>query len=169
GQEGDSYWYEMVMTTEDGEKVITKMLVSGNPDDEDSLERMIIKSGDEPAMEMPLHMGMGMGMGQGMMGGDEDDEDDDAEMPEIVPVDMGVETITVPAGTFKAHHWRIESDEITFDMWHSGDVGPYGMVKNTSEDFEMVLTGHGDDAKSLITEEPEKLEIPSFKMPSFGG
>ena len=54
-------------------------------------------------------------------------------------------------------------------MWQADNVGPYGIVKSASGDFEMVLTGHGDDATSRITEEPQKLEIPSFNLQGLGG
>ncbi len=170
GKEDDAYWYEMQMTSEEDGGFVTKMLVSGDPGDQDGMKRLIIKAGDEPAIEMPIGMGMGGGMMGGMGGGMMGDQPEgEVEEPDVTPSDLGMETVTVPAGTFKAHHWRIESDELRFDMWQAENVGPYGTVKSTSDDFEMVLTGHGDDAKSIITEEPEKFEMPSFNMKGFGG
>ncbi len=172
GEEDDAYWYEMQMTG-DEDAFTTKMLVSGDPEEQDNLKRLIIKGGDEPAMEMPVGGSGAMGgMMDGMMGGDGmmgDAEEEELETDDVKPIDLGMETIVVPAGTFKAHHWRVEDEDVRFDMWQAENVGPYGMVKSSSEDFEMVLTGHGDDAKSVITEEPEKFEIPSFNMQGFGG
>ena len=172
GEEDGGFWYEMQMTGEE-EGFITKMLVSGDPEEQDNLKRLIIKGGEEPAMEMPVGGG---GMMGGMMGGGDmmgmgggEAEDLEPETDSVKPSDLGMENITVPAGTFKAHHWRVEDEDIRFDMWQAENVGPYGMVKSSSEDFEMVLTAHGDDAKSAITEEPEKFEIPSFDMKGFGG
>jgi len=180
GEEDGAYWYEMQMTGEDEEGFITKMLVSGDPEEQDNLKRLIIKGGDEPAMEMPVGMGMG-GSGGGMMGGPgggmmggpggemmggEDAEGDETDS--VMPSDLGMETVVVPAGTFKAHHWRVEDEDVRFDMWQAESVGPYGTVKSSSEDFEMVLTAYGDDATSAITEEPEKFEMPSFNMQGFG-
>ncbi len=167
GEEDGAYWYEMQMMSDEEEGFITKMLVSGDPQDEDNLKRLIIKGGDEPAMEMPVG-----GMMGGMMGGrgqQSEMTEVETEMPDVKPVDLGMETVTVPAGTFEAHHWRVESDEHAFDMWQATKVGPYGIVKSSSEDFEMVLTGHGEDATSAITEEPEKFEMPSFNMQDLGG
>jgi len=40
------------------------------------------------------------------------------------------------------------------------DVSPYGMIKSQSNDMEMVLIGYGTSAKTLITETPQKFEMP---------
>ncbi len=61
GKEDDAYWYESVMTGQKGEQMISKMLVAGSPQDTESIKRMIVKSGDEPAMEMPVQMMAMMG------------------------------------------------------------------------------------------------------------
>ncbi len=167
GEEDGGFWYEMQMTGEKEEGFITKMLVSGDPEEQDNLKRLIIKGGDEPAMEMPIG---GSGMMGGMMGmGGGEVQAEEYETDSVMPSDLGMETVVVPAGTFKAHHWRVEDEDLRFDMWQAENVGPYGTVKSSSEDFEMVLTGYGDDAKSAITEEPEKFEMPSFNMQGFGG
>lgn len=159
GEEDDAYWYETVMTGEKGEKMISKMLVSGDPQDTENLKRMIVKSGDEPAMEMPIQM-------MAMMGGTEEAE---SETPETTPVDLGGESVTVPAGTFDANHWQYTSDDEVFDAWISAGVGPYGVVKSASEDFEMVLVAHGDKAATLITETPQAFPMQGFPMPGKGG
>jgi len=164
GQEDDDYWYETVMTTEKGEKVITKVLVSGDPQSEENTKRMIVKSGDEPAMEMPIQMMQMMG---GM--GEPEEEKPEDEAPETEMVDLGVESVEVPAGTFDAHHWQLTSEDMVFDAWISADVGPYGVVRSAAGEFEMILLSHGDDAVSLITETPESLPMKGFPMPGKGG
>jgi hypothetical protein len=170
GKEGDAYWIENVMVLEGRGKMITKQLVTGDPDNEENIKRMIMKSGDEPAMEMPVEMmkmmGPDGGLPQTMMQGEEEPE---VEEPESKPVDLGVESVTVPAGTFKAHHWQFVTEEEAVDAWASEKVTPYGLVKMTAKDFEMVLIGHGDDAKSLITETPQKMPMPNMKMPGMPG
>jgi len=166
GEEDGAYWYEMQMTGEDQEKMISKMLVSGDPSDDGNLKRLIIKGGDEPAMEMPVGNGGPMTDVMGMMG--QEAEEVEEEEDGVMPTDLGIESITVPAGTFKARHWRVEDEDFWFDMWQAEKVGPYGIVKSSSDEFEMVLMGHGDGATSAITEEPEKLEIPSFNMKGLG-
>jgi len=40
------------------------------------------------------------------------------------------------------------------------DVSPYGMIKPVSKDTEMVLIRYGTGAKTLITETPQKFEMP---------
>jgi len=182
GKEDGAYWYESVVPGPRGERTVMKMLVSGDPQDETNIKRMIMKSGDNPAMEMPVQTMQNMDSGMAEMQAAMDQAMKEAaeeageeipgqaeEEPEPASVDLGVETITVPAGTFKAHHWQFTDEETVTDMWLSTSVGPYGAVKTTSSDFEMVLVAHGDDAVSAITEEPQSMSIPGFKMPGMGG
>ena len=147
GKEGDAYWYETVMEGEDEEQMITKMLVSGNPDDQKSVKRMIVKMGDEPAMEMPVQM----------MQGSKDQGPQKGKF-----IDKGNESIKVPAGTFTARHMQYQDGQTVVDTWIHKDVSPYGMVKSQSKDFEMVLLGYGTGAKTLITETPQKFEMPQM-------
>lgn len=53
GKEGDAFWYE-VENNADGGRNIIKILVTGDPNKStENIKRMIIKSGDAAAMEMP--------------------------------------------------------------------------------------------------------------------
>lgn len=158
GKEGEAYWYEVVMAMGDEGNMVTKMLVSGNPQDPQNVTRMIIKAGDEPAMEMPV---------TGMAPPPTTGEKDVPKQPEGKLTDKGVEVVIVPAGTFKASHIQYTQEDTVVDSWVAADIGPYGMVKTTSKDMEMVLTSYGTDAKTLITETPTKFEMPKmpFSMP----
>lgn len=153
GKEGDAYWYETLMEGEDEEQVISKMLVSGNPDDQKGVKRMIVKMGDEPAMEMPVQM----------MQGSKDQGQEKGKF-----IDKGTESVKVPAGTFTARHMQYQDGETVVDTWIHKDVSPYGMVKSQSKEFEMVLLRYGTGAKTLITETPQKFEMPQMpQMPQF--
>ncbi len=155
GKEADAYWYETVMEVEGEEKVITKMLVSGNPEDQKNVKRMVVKMGNEPAMEMPVGM---TGHPQKVQG-----------KPGKV-IDKGMETIRVPAGTFNVKHLQYQDPDAVVDAWIHKDVSPYGIVKSQSKEFEMILLGYGTGAKSLITETPEKFEFPQLpQMPQIPG
>jgi hypothetical protein len=134
-KEGDAYWYETVMETKREGQVVSKMLVSGNPEDQKSIKRMIVKMGNEPAMEMPVQMMQGS-KGQEQKG---------------KTIDKGTESIKVPAGTFTAQHMQYQDGETVVDTWVHKDISPYGMVKSQSKDFEMVLLGYGTGAKTLIS------------------
>ena len=149
-KEGDAYWYETVMETKEEGKVITKMLLSGNPEDQKNIKRIIFKAGGEPAMEMPVQM---------------------MQAPKVQEqkgkvIDKGSETIKVPAGTFKTQHMQYQEPDTLVDTWIYKEVSPYGMVKSQSKDFEMILLGYGTGAKTLITETPQKFEMPQMpQMP----
>jgi len=144
GKEGDAYWYETVMEGGKQGRTIMKMLVSGNPEDQKNIKRMIVKQGNEPAMEMPVEMMQQSSKSQGQPG---------------KVIDKGTETIKVPAGTFKTQHMQYQDVE-TVDTWIYKDVSPYGMIKSVSKDTEMVLIGYGTGAKTQITETPQKFEMP---------
>ncbi|HVN72945.1 MAG TPA: hypothetical protein VMU10_13085 [Desulfomonilia bacterium] len=150
GKEGDSYWYENVMDGGQGRSVM-KMLVSGDPNDKKSVRRMIMKHGNDQALEMPVTGMMGNQPGKGM------------HQPKGKMIDKGMESVTVPAGTFQAHHMQYQDEGTVVDTWVSEKVPPYGMVKSSSKDFDMVLTGYGTGAKTLITETPKQFQMP--KMP----
>jgi hypothetical protein len=46
------------------------------------------------------------------------------------------------------------------------EVSPYGIVKSQAKDFEMVLMGYGAGAQTLITETPQKFDMPQMpQMP----
>ena len=148
GKEGDAYWYETIIDTKQEGRTISKMLVSGNPEDQKNVKRMIVKMGNEPAMEMPIQM-MQASEDQGQKG---------------KTIDKGMESIKVPAGTFTARHIQYQYEGIVEDTWIHKDISPYGVVKSKSKDFEMVLLGYGTGAKTQITERPQKFEMP--QMPS---
>jgi len=151
GKEGDAYWYETVMEGGKQGRTIMKMLVSGNPEDQKNIKRMIVKQGNEPAMEMPVQMMQQSPKGQGQSG---------------KVIDKGTETIKVPAGTFKTQHSQYQDAEGVVDTWMYKDVSPYGMIKSQSKDMEMVLTAYGTGAKTQITETPQKFEMPQMpQMP----
>ena len=147
GKEGDAYWYETVMEGGREGRTIMKMLVSGNPEDQKNIKRMIVKQGNEPAMEMPVQMMGQSSKGQGQSG---------------KVVDKGTETIKVSAGTFKTQHTQYQDAEGVVDTWVYKDVSPYGMIKSLSKDTEMVLIGYGTGAKTQITETPQKFEMPTI-------
>ncbi|MGB9716651.1 MAG: hypothetical protein ACPL1G_09645 [Thermodesulfovibrionales bacterium] len=147
GKEGDAYWYETVMETKLEGKVITKILVSGNPEDQKNIKRMIVKMGNEPAKEVPVRM---MGQPQKTQG----------ESGKVL--DKGEETIKVPAGTFKTRHMQYQEPEGIMDSWVYKDVSPYGLIKSQTKEIEMVLIGYGTGAKTLITETPQKFEMPQI-------
>jgi hypothetical protein len=147
GKEGDAYWYENVMEGGGEGQIITKMLVSGNPEDQKNVKRIIFKQGNEPAMEMPVQMMQQSSKGQGQPG---------------KVIDKGTETIKVPAGTFKTQHTQYQDASGVVDTWIYKDVSPYGMIKSVSKDTEMVLIGYGTGAKTQITETPQKFEMPTI-------
>jgi hypothetical protein len=151
GKEGNAFWYETINDGQGGRNIM-KMLLSGDPNDQKGVTRMIMKHGKEQATEMPI-----MAMGQ-------DKKPAKAQPPKGKVIDKGMETITVPAGTFTARHFQYQNEKDVVDSWSSEKVPPYNMVKSSAKDFTMVLVGYGTGAKTAITETPKKFQMP--KMPA---
>ncbi len=147
GKEGDAHWYETVMEAKRERRVITKMLVSGDPGDQEDIERIIFKSENQPAMEMPVQMM---------------EQTPKAQEPKGKIIDKGSETIKVPAGTFSTRHMQYQNGEIV-DSWAYKDISPYGMIKSVLKNLQMVLIGYGTGAKTLITQTPQEFEMPQMR------
>jgi len=136
----DAYWWEMAITDEKmgGELVIKTLLVMDAANSHSG--KAIMQFPGRPPMEMPVGMGHG----------------DHSRVPTDVRTDaedVGSETITVPAGTFTAEHYRAKDG--SSDTWVSKGAGPYGLVKHQGKDSTMVLTKVIPDYKDKITGTPQ--------------
>jgi hypothetical protein len=154
----DHIWFELRMNSTQG-TIIMQALVPGFPYDQETVQAMVMKMGDQPAMKMPkamLNMQQGMrAQNPGAAAGDFLKKCDSAEF-------LGRETIEVPAGRFETMHFKSTAAGQDGEGWVSQDV-PLGIVKMTwrsNNGGEMVLLGHGKDAKSSITETP--MEMPGM-------
>jgi len=143
------YWMEIRSENPGmgGEMVMKQLMVTGG--DKPQMKRMIMQMPGRPPMEMPMGM-LGMGQrGQGSGAGDTSPGEK-----------VGAETITVPAGTFECDHYRKQEPRGTVDVWISGKVPPYGMVKMSNAEMTMVLEKILSNETSHIKGEPQKMDIP---------
>jgi len=147
-------WYEMSFDAA-GQSGVMKMLAEGgfyHAMANKKIEEMIIKGEGQPAMKFSGAMVERM---QSQMSSDPASEFgkkcEDAER-------VGVESVTVPAGTFEAVHFRVASGGSPGDAWIVEGM-PFGMIKWTGSGGESVeLVDRGDDAVTQITETP--MEMP---------
>jgi hypothetical protein len=140
-------WLELRMVGEGKDKnMVYQVLTPGTPAEMDQAQEIIFKSGERPAMKMNAMM-MNMVRGQlsknSVLG----------NMCEGVSL-AGEESVTVPAGTFKA--LRYHNSKYDSDTWVVPNQ-PFFMVKSKGKDFELSLTSGGDGAKSSITETPQEM------------
>ncbi len=157
--EGDNYWYE-VTNREEGSINVIKMLIAGDPNNSENIKRLMIKSGDEPAREMPLDfVKMGRKMAVSMFSSRSGVPADDAG---LTIKDNGEKTITVPAGRLTGIEKQIISKEgeVLATYLFNADILPFGIIISDSKDSVMKLTGNGSDAKSAITGHVEKMITP---------
>jgi hypothetical protein len=132
--------------------MINKMLVADFGAGMGAARSHVIKIGTAPAMEMPAH-----GVPGGAPGTSSMEECQDSRV-------VGWESVTVPAGTFRALHLRDADNK--GDTWISADI-PFGMVKaatgdDPSDSGRMVLVAHGTGARSQITETPQPYDARRF-------
>lgn len=145
---GDStlYWFEVNFAGKDPGHSGTVQILSSSLASRSATPRaLIIKYGQQPAMKVSGDMA-------GMMGekGRENTEAFDWAARCNSARVVGWESVTVPAGTFRALHVTTTDGG---EVWASRDV-PFGFVKMHGKQGDLALTGRGADAKSSITEKP---------------
>lgn len=151
----DMYWYEVAETNpKNGEVVIVKMLISGNPQEIGTIQRMIMKSGKEAATELPPEI---------------------LAMINAAPADttkpvkpkmknLGTVKVKVQDKILECAHMKyISGDETATEVWTNIEIPLFGMVKSASATTTMELLEYGTDAKSAIKEKPEVLPMPEGK------
>jgi hypothetical protein len=146
-------WLELQMIGDQPDKnMVYKVLTPGTPAEMDQAEEIIFKPGVKPAMKMNPML---LGMLKGQLG----KSSALANLCDGVSL-TGEESVTVPAGTFKA--LRYHNAKHKSDTWVVPDQ-PFVMVKSTGKDFELSLTRSGDGAKTAITETPK--DMPGTQAP----
>ena len=154
-REGKSMkWLELKMVGEKKDKnMIYQVLTPGNPAEMDQALEIVFKAGDKQAMKMN-------GMMMRMIRGQLEKSSVLANLCEGVTL-AGKESVTVPAGTFKAERYHDSKHDA--DTWVVTDR-PFIMVKSKGKDFELSLAASGEGATSSITETPQ--EMPGMGGPS---
>jgi hypothetical protein len=136
-----------------GETVMKELMVLQAGKGE--IKRMIMQAPGQPPVEMPIGMMLGMVPRTPLT-----PEKGKASLGEK----LGTESVTVPAGTFVCEHYRKQDGEVTIDYWISSQVSPYGMVKLTSAEMNLVLEKVLTNETTHIKGEPQK---PQFEIPHF--
>jgi len=134
---------------------VTQMAITGKKDDDDSVKRMVVQMGDgaQPMDMTPMIRMMPK-------------KPKKKKAPAVM---IGVETVRVPAGTFKAKHSRTAgSGGSTIETWTSDEAPPFGIVKMVAHyppgtappplndatvpvTMELVVTRRGGDGHTAIT------------------
>ena len=160
GIEAGAYWYEVENREGDGSNIV-KMLVNGDPNDPENIQRLIMKSGANPAQEMPRDFVLrGRRMASHMF--EQRSGIPSSSTAKLKNIKTGVGSVTVPAGTFdiSLHQIVDPTGKVFAEYKFSDDVYPFGVVTSDAESSTMVLVGHGTGAKSLITGEPTMMTQP---------
>ena len=154
-KEGDLYWYEVAETNpKTGEVVIVKMLISGNPQDIGTIQRMIMKSGKETATELPPEILAMINVAP----------PDTAKPAKPKMKNLGTVKVKVQDKTLECAHMKyITGDETATEIWTNIEIPLFGMVKSASATTTMELLEYGTDAVSAIKEKPEVLPMPEGK------
>src|SRR5437870_5628537 len=146
------YWFE-ISGAGTGQSGVVQILVPGFDADVSGIRGMIVKTQGHPAMRMPEQMAAMMGQETGQ----NTPVLDIARRCGHAKV-VGWETVKTPGGETRALHLQDADGE----AWLARDV-PFGIVKASGKNGELMLTGKGTDAKSSITEKPQ--EMPGMMLP----
>jgi hypothetical protein len=158
GKEDNGYWVETrIIKPEMGGEMVLKMLTVATGT-EAGIKRMIMQRPGQPPMEMPAMM---MNMMQQHQPPPVTTKGEGGA-PGGTGQLMGEESITVPAGTFTAQHYRKQDARGTTDLWISTQITPYAVVKMTSPDATMVLKKVLSNETTHITGEPQKMNFPGM-------
>lgn len=133
----DGYWMEISIPRGDAQMVLKSLLVLDGANT--TTVRMIMQPPGHDPMEMPSEM-------MQRRGPQPADVRSDSE-------DVGSESVTTPAGTFKTEHFRRKDG--TGDVWVAKEVPPWGLIKTTSKDTSLTLVRVITDAKDKITGTPK--------------
>lgn len=153
---GDSTFYWLEVKQEGGKRTngptIIQSLIGGSFS-HFSIHGAVMKEGPRPAMRAPDAMiammapHMQQGAGDAIAKGCRE------------ATSLGVETVTVPAGSFSAVHFRGKDGG---EGWVTRGL-PFALVKAVEKSGStMVLTAKGSGAKSSITETPQTMDLQSM-------
>jgi len=145
-QNGAKY-YEIELSS--GNQGTMQLLVPGYPWNMDQVQSMVMQRPGQSPMKMSGQM---LTMMRSHMPNNQGGMADLAKRCAAMTV-IGTETITVPAGTFKATHLKDKNGE---EVWASGQVA-FAVVKHTGPNGSTVLSATGKDAKSAITGTPVEM------------
>jgi hypothetical protein len=141
-------WVEMRMEGQDSaHNLVYQMLVPGSLQELEQVQEIVFKPGNQAAMKMSGQM-------VNMIRGELQKQSIYGEMCKGVTL-VGKEKVTVPAGAFKALHFR--SAEHGSDSWLSPAVA-FSLVRSTGKDYEVELVGQGTGATSSIKEKPQEMK-----------
>jgi hypothetical protein len=143
----DAYWMEFAHNDDrTGQMGYAKMLMTKDFQS----HRMIVQQPGQQAMEFPFNLN----------GTDKGKQRREEELEKWSQ--LGTESITVPAGTFRCQHWQKEDGKS--DVWVSDKVSPFGMVKMVSPGETMILVKVITEAKDHITGPVKTFDPEAFKQ-----
>ena len=160
GKVNGSYWYE-VINDEEGARNIVKMLVKGDPNDPENIQRLIMQSGQGPAQEMPRDFVlMGRRMANHMF--EQRSGIPSSQSASLKNEIVGKDELKVSAGTFSVTNHQIvdANGKVYAEYKFSKTIHPFGVVTSDTENTSMILLNHGTGAKSLITGTPAMMTQP---------
>lgn len=158
------FWWEIkTVDKKSGDRSIIKFEGSENPNNKDVVSTVIIQQNDEQPIKYTFKVPKS----------DENKKEDkpkpatpaasDTDEDNEAIKNLGWETITVPAGTFKCQHFVIygEDDKETDEYWTSDKLPLIPVVKalNHSDNSTMELVSYGDKAVSEIKGIPKEITM----------
>jgi hypothetical protein len=165
GTAGDSYWYE-VDNRVGAESNIIKMLLKGDPIDPENIQRLVMKSGLNPALELDPVQLKNRRLAGSMF--EEQSGIPTGTAVHLQNVKTGEGVATVAAGTFNVELHQIvdPAGTVHAEYKFSPAVHPFGIVSAETKNRTVLLVGRGSGATSFILEEPALMSpLPGAASP----
>jgi hypothetical protein len=155
-KEGDLFWLE-VKTVQEGGEATVAFLVSGDPVEDSSIERIRAQEKGQPALEIDkMTLERLRIQGQKAFGGEAT-----AIGPRVGKLEpLPDEALAAGGKNLKCKRLKIIGPDQTADVWFYDDVGPFGLVKLNSGTEEVVLVRYGKGAKPTIKGPFTQLAVP---------
>jgi len=133
------YWIEISTSSAQGVPVHLRFLYDPNSTDDRRIKRFIVKTDQQPAVEIDSQNHKFMLFDTGLNGTNH------------TPV---AEKIKTPAGSFATQRTRfISNRNETLELWFSKDVPLTGLVRATGLNQNFELTAYGSGYKAVISEQ----------------
>jgi hypothetical protein len=158
-------WYEFTRERNSNLSVV-KILLPADEGSKGEIKRMIVKDGDDPAVEVPLDLFPSSGTLDNAGEFAFDPNNLDQARDEVAGKGgrlekLGEETITVHGKPLKCEHLKAsDSEGGQAELWFCDEVPFFSLIRMRGSSFTLDLDDWGDTgAKTRITETPRKLDL----------
>ena len=122
-------WVEVELIPDVCFPTIYKMLLTGPASDSKNIHRILLKTGGQPLVELPVEKGTLV----------------DRKKEKTKRVSAGQVELETPAGIIETEHVIVTSASETIELWLNDKIRPMGIVRMRTSAGELMLQAYGTD------------------------